>query len=108
MLNDMHDIYKNIEEYNPNKKRQILIVFDDMIADMLSNDIRLNSTHCFIMKISNKRELLLHLIIHQIIDSQDFTNLYKKCTKKPYSFLISDTILASDNHSRFKNNLLEI
>ena len=35
--NDMEDIYKNIEEYNPNKKRQILIAFDVMIADMLSN-----------------------------------------------------------------------
>ena len=33
----MDDIYKNIEEYNQNKKRKILIVFDDMIADMLSN-----------------------------------------------------------------------
>ena len=33
----MDDIYKNIEEYNPNKKRKILNVFDDMIADMLSN-----------------------------------------------------------------------
>ena len=33
----MNDIYKNIQEYNPNKKRKILIVFDDMIADMLSN-----------------------------------------------------------------------
>ena len=33
----MDDFYKNIEEYNPNKKRKILIVFDDMIADMLSN-----------------------------------------------------------------------
>ena len=32
----MDDIYKNIEEYNPNKKRKIIIVFDDMIADMLS------------------------------------------------------------------------
>ena len=32
----MEDIYKNIEEYNPNKKWKILIVFD-MIADMLSN-----------------------------------------------------------------------
>ena len=32
----MNDIYKNIEEYNPNKKRNILIVFDDMIDDMLS------------------------------------------------------------------------
>ena len=33
----MDDIYKNIEEYNPNKKRKILIAFDDTIADMLSN-----------------------------------------------------------------------
>ena len=33
----MDNIYKNIEEYNPNKKRKILIVFDDMIADKLSN-----------------------------------------------------------------------
>ena len=35
--NDMDEIYKNIEEYNPNKKRKILIVFDDMIVDMVSN-----------------------------------------------------------------------
>ena len=34
---DMEDIYKNIEEYNPNKKRKILIVFNYMIADMPSN-----------------------------------------------------------------------
>ena len=35
-LNDT-DIYENIDEYNPNKKRKILTVFDNMIADMLSN-----------------------------------------------------------------------
>ena len=34
--NSMDNIYKNIEKHNPNKKRKILIVFDDMIADMLS------------------------------------------------------------------------
>ena len=33
----MGDIYQNIEEYNPNKNRKMLIVFDDMIDDMLSN-----------------------------------------------------------------------
>ena len=33
----MDDIYKNIESYNPNKKRKILIMFGDMMADMLSN-----------------------------------------------------------------------
>ena len=35
--NDMQDVYKNIEEYNIGKKRKILIVFDDMIADMINN-----------------------------------------------------------------------
>ena len=33
----MNDIHKNIEEYNPNKKRKKLIVLDDMLADMFSN-----------------------------------------------------------------------
>ena len=35
--NDMYDIYKNIEEYNPNEKRETLTVFHDMITDMFSN-----------------------------------------------------------------------
>ena len=39
----MDNIYKNVVEYNPSKKRKILIVFDDMIADMLSNK-KLNPT----------------------------------------------------------------
>ena len=33
---DMRDVYKNIDEYNADKERQILIVFDDMIADMVN------------------------------------------------------------------------
>ena len=35
--NDVQDVYKNIEDYNPGKKRKTLIVFDDMIADMINN-----------------------------------------------------------------------
>ena len=35
--NNMQDDYKNIEDYNPRKKRKVLIVFDDMIADMINN-----------------------------------------------------------------------
>ena len=35
--NDSDDIYKKIEEYHPNKKCKILLIFDDMIADMVSN-----------------------------------------------------------------------
>ena len=38
-LNDMDYIYKNIEEYNPNKKRKILIAFDDIIADILIKNL---------------------------------------------------------------------
>ena len=34
----MQDVYKNIEDYNPIKKRKVLIIFDDMIADMISNN----------------------------------------------------------------------
>ena len=40
--NDMQDLYKSIVEYNADKERKILIVFDDMIADMINNK-KLNS-----------------------------------------------------------------
>ena len=40
--NDIHDIHKNTDEYNPDKENKILIVFDDMIADMIQNK-KLNS-----------------------------------------------------------------
>ena len=85
---------KKIDSYNPDKENKVLIVFDDMIADMISNkklnsivtelfirgrklnislafitqsyfkfpkDVRLNTSHFFIMKIPDKREL------HQIL-----------------------------------------
>ena len=35
--NDMHNVYKNIDNYNPHKEKKILIVFDDMIAGMINN-----------------------------------------------------------------------
>ena len=40
--NNMHDVYKNIDNYNPDKENKMLIVFDDMIADMINNK-KLNS-----------------------------------------------------------------
>ena len=69
---------------------------------------RLNSRHYFIMKISNKRELKQITFNHSSnIDFQDFKNLYKKCTAKPYSFLVIDATLASDNPLCFRKKLLE-
>ena len=86
----MHDVYNNINDYNPDKENKTLTVFDDMIADVINNkklnstvtelfirarklntslafitqsyfkvprDVRLNTTHFFIMKIPDKREL---------------------------------------------------
>ena len=49
------------------------------------------------MKISNKRELEKIAFNHSSdIDFQDFMNLWKNCTEKPYSFLVIDTTLPSD------------
>ena len=41
-LNEMRNVYKNIDDYNPEKEKKILIVFDDMITDMIPNE-KLNS-----------------------------------------------------------------
>ena len=58
-LNDMHDVYKNIDDYNIDKDCKILIVFDDMIADIIKNK-RLNSivTELFI----RGRKLNIYLV----------------------------------------------
>ena len=134
--NDMQDVYKNIDDYNPRKKRKVLIVFDDMINNKkldsivtelfirgrklnisivfitqlyfkVPKDVRLNSTHFFIMKITSKRELQQIALNHSSdIEFNDFMKIYKKCTKEPYSFLVNDTTLPSDNPLRFRKNLL--
>ena len=65
-------------------------------------------TYYFAMKIANKRELQQIKFDHSLdIHFQNFMNLYKKCTAKPYSILVTDTTLASDNSLRFRKNLLE-
>ena len=60
------------------------------------------------MKIPDKTELQQTAFNHSSdIDFQDFINLYKKCTAKPYSFLVIDTTLASDNSSSFRKKVLK-
>ena len=66
-------------------------------------DVRLNSTHFFIIKILNKRELQeIALNASLDINAKDFIKIYKIYTAKPYSFLVNDATLASDNPSRFR------
>ena len=60
------------------------------------------------MKISNKRELQ-QIATNQSsdIDFKDFMKIYKKYTAEPWSFLLNDTTLSSDNLLRFRENLLK-
>ena len=138
--NTMDDVYENIHDYNSSRKRKILIVFDDMIADIMTNkkfqaiikelfircrklnislvfitqsyfsvpkDVRLNSTHYLIMKISNRKELQNIAINHSAdIDYNNFVRIYRECTRKPYSFLTIDTTLPASDPLRFRKNLL--
>ena len=63
----------------------------------------------FIMKIPNKRELQKTSINNSSdINTKDFINIYKKCMSTPYSFLVNDTTLASDDPLRFRKNLCNI
>ena len=80
------------------RKLSIPRVFITQSYFKVSKDIRLTSTHFFIMKIPNKRELQQIALNHSSdLKSKDFINIYKKYTAKPYSFLVNDTTLASDN-----------
>ena len=66
------------------------------------------STHLFIIKISNKRDLQQIALNHSSdIDFNDFIKIYQKCAAEPYSFSVNDTTLPSGNPLRFRKNLLK-
>ena len=90
------------------RKLKISVTFITKSYFCVPKDIRLNSTHYFIMKIPNKQDLQQTVFNHSSnIDFKEFMNLYKKCTAKPYSFLVADATLVSDNILRFRKNLSE-
>ena len=90
------------------RKLNIYLVFIAQSYFAFLRNIKLNSTHYFIMKIPNKQKLQRIAFNNSSdIDFQDFMNLYKKCTAKPYSFLVIDAILALDNPLHFRKNLVK-
>ena len=129
-----------ISKITIHERNVVLIVFDNMIADMINNkklnptvtellirgrklnisiifitqsyfkvpkDVTLSSTHFFIMKIANKRELQQIALNHSSdIDFKYFMKIFKNYTTEPYSFLVNDTTLPSDDPLRFRKNLL--
>ena len=137
----MRDVCKNINYYNPDKENKILIVFDDMITDMINNkkldsvvtelfisgrklnfslvfitrsylkvpkDVRLNTTHFFVAKIPNRRELKEIAWNHSSdIGTEDFINIYRECTAEPHAVLVNDITLTSDNLLTFRKLFLE-
>ena len=73
----------------------------------MTKTIKQNATHYFILKTSKKRELQQIASNHlSDIDFKDFMKLFKDFAKKPYSFLMNDTTLSSDNPLKFRKNLL--
>ena len=91
------------------RKLNISLVFITQSYFSLPKDERLNSTHYLIMKISNRKELQNIAINHFAdIDYKDFVNIYRKCTKKPDSFLTIDTALPASDPLRFTKKLLPL
>ena len=89
------------------RKFNISIIFITQSHFKVPKDVRLNSIHFFIMKITNKRELQQIALNHSSdIDFEDFMKIFKKCTAEPYFFLVTDSTLPSDNPLRFRKNLL--
>ena len=131
---DINSIYQDINQYNPDKSRKVLIVFDDMIAEKTlppqvielfirgrkmnislafltqsyfktPKDIRLNCTHYYLMKIGNKSEVRAIADRHSTdVNYNDFLDIYNGCIKQPYSFMTIDTTLAADDPLRFRKN----
>ena len=89
------------------KKLNISPVFITQFYFSVPKDIRLNSTH-LIVKINSKRELQNIPINHSAdIDYQDFTKIYRECTKEPYNYLTIDTKLPASDPLRFRKNLFD-
>ena len=135
----MNDVLEDINNYNKNRNKKVLIIFDNMIADIMRSekfkaivkelfircrklnvsivfitqsyfrtprDVRLNSTHYIILKISNKKEL--KIIAEENsghLDFKEFLKIYNYCTRDPYLFMMVDTRPTA--HVTFKKNFDE-
>ena len=89
------------------RKLNISLVFITQSYFKVPKDVRLNTSHFFIAKIPNKRELQ-HIAINNSSDisTKDFENIYRKCTVELYLCFVNDTMLASDNPLRFRKIFL--
>ena len=90
------------------RKVGISIAFITQSYFKVPKDVRLNSTHFFIMKIPNKRDLQQIALNHSSdIDFKDFIKIYKKMYYRTIFILSYDTTLPSDDPLRFRKNLFK-
>ena len=91
------------------RKLNISFVFITQSHFKVPKDVRLNTSHLFIAKIPNKRELQQIPINHSSdVNTKDFVNIYRKCNTEPYFYIVNDTTLASNNPLRFRKILFRI
>ena len=127
----MNDVLEDINNYNKKRDEKVLIIFDEMIADIMRSelfircrklnisivfitqsyfrtpkDARLNTTYYILMKMGNKKELKIVAEENSgHLDFKDFLKIYNYCTNKPYSFMMVDT--RPNAHVTFKKNFDE-
>ena len=90
------------------RKLNILLFFITQSYFFVPKNVRLNSTHYLIMKINNKSELQNTAINHSAdIDYGDFVKIYWECTKEPYNFLTTGTMLPASDPLRFRKILFD-
>ena len=108
MINDNNLNPVVIELFIRGRKLNISIFFITQSYFKVPKDVILNITQFCIMKIPNQRELQQIALNHPSdINFKVFIKIYKKRTADPYSFLVNDTTLLSDNPLRFRKNLLK-
>ena len=113
----LDDVYNKIDDWNPNRKRNILIVFHDMITSIMTDNKfqaiikelfikckKFNISLVFITQSCFKKILLL--IISESIDHKDCVSIYRKCTSEPYYFLTIDTTLPASKSLKCRRNIL--
>ena len=107
-INSINSIVTELVIRVREKKLNISTVFITQSYSRVPKDVRLNSSHFFIMKIPNKRELKEIALKHlSDIYFQYLIRVYTKSTAESYSFLVNDTTFPSENLLRFRKNILK-
>ena len=90
------------------RKLNISFAFITQSYFKVPKEVRLNTKHFFIMKITNIKELRQFTSNHSSdIDFKSFIYIYRKCAAEPFSFFVNDATLPLDNPLRFRKNLLK-